>query len=128
MNIHAVGPEQANALRLAPWGHPPTPLLPRWYRENFAHHRLPARIRRLNPAVARIGDLGTFWVQFQRPLDKASIRSLAHLAGKAGCVAFEVLRQISVFLPQQPGVRVQKLRGLAPGQGEDVVVCNARHP
>ena len=81
MNIHAVGPEQANALRLAPWGHPPTPLLPRWYRENFAHHRLPARIRRLNPAVARIGDLGTFWVQFQRPLDKASIRSLAHLAG-----------------------------------------------
>ena len=81
MNIHAVGPKQANALRLAPWGHPPTPLLPRWYRENFAHHRLPARIRRLNPAVARIGDLGTFWVQFQRPLDKASIRSLAHLAG-----------------------------------------------
>ena len=66
---------------LAPWGHPPTPLLPRWYRENLAQQSLPARIKRLNPAVERIGSLDAFWDEFRQPLDKASMSSLAHLAG-----------------------------------------------
>ena len=65
----------------APWGHPPTPVLPRWYRENLAEQTLPTRIKRLNPAVERIGGLDAFWDDVRQPLDKASISSLAHLAG-----------------------------------------------
>ena len=66
---------------LAPWGHPPTPILPRWYRENLAKQSLPTQIKRLNPMVERIGNLDAFWDTFQQPLDRASMSSLAHLAG-----------------------------------------------
>ena len=81
MSTRVVLSEQPSDMRLAPWGHPPTPLLPRWYRENLAQHYLPARIRRLNPHVARVGDLDSFWDAVREPIDKRSMASLAHLAG-----------------------------------------------
>ena len=81
MNATREGVAHQEGPILAPWGHPPTPLLPRWYRENLAQQSLPARIKRLNPAVERIGNLDAFWDEFRQPLDKASMSSLAHLAG-----------------------------------------------
>ena len=81
MNTTREGLERQGDPILAPWGHPPTPLLPRWYRENLAQQSLPTQIKRLNPAVERIGNLDTFWDTYQQPLDRASMNSLAHLAG-----------------------------------------------
>ena len=66
--------------KVAPWGSPPTPLLPCWYRDNLPNVRLSARIRAENPAVTTIGHLETFWNGRTRPIDDSARRSLRHIA------------------------------------------------
>ena len=65
-----------SAERLAPWGSPPTPLLPRWYRETLSHLQLPGEIRKANPALKTVGELVAFWEGVQSPVDKAWLHSL----------------------------------------------------
>ena len=69
-----------SAERLAPWGSPPTPLLPRWYRENLPHLQLPREIRKANPALKTVGEIGAFWKGVQPPVDKDWLHSLVGLA------------------------------------------------
>ena len=67
-------------IRVAPWGSPPTPLLPRWYRDSIPHVRLSANIRKENPGVATIGDLDAFWDGKSRPIGDPIRRSLLYIA------------------------------------------------
>ena len=69
----------SNAVQLAPWGSPPTPLLPRWYRETLSELRLPDDVRKANSAVTTVGELDAFWKEAQSPVDRASLRSLVRL-------------------------------------------------
>ena len=62
---------------MAPWGEAPTPLLPRWYRENLASVLLPRDLRDLNPRVATVGQLAHFWNDAPRFVDRAVLRALA---------------------------------------------------
>ena len=64
---------------LAPWGAPPTPLLPRWYREELASTSLPGAVRRANPSLETIGELGAFWEEVQAPVDKDVLDALVSL-------------------------------------------------
>ena len=69
------------ALRsVAPWGSPPTPLLPRWYHHNIPQVRLSARFWKQNPTVTTIGDLDAFWQSRSRPIGSSLRRSLLHIA------------------------------------------------
>ena len=68
-------------VHLAPWGKPPTPLLPRWYRETLSELPLPDEVRRANSAVATVGDLNTFWAQSKLAADRALLRALVKLVG-----------------------------------------------
>ena len=68
-----------SAERLTPWGSPPTPLLPRWYRETLSHLHIPRKIRKANPALKTVGDIGAFWEGVQSPVDKAWLDSLVGL-------------------------------------------------
>ena len=63
-----------------PWGSPPTPLLPRWYRDNIPNVRLSAKIRAENPAVITIGHLETFWDGRSSPIGDPARRSLLYIA------------------------------------------------
>lgn len=67
------------AERLAPWGSSPTPLLPRWYRETLSDLQLPREIRKANPALKTVGEIGAFWKGVQSPLNKARLHSLVGL-------------------------------------------------
>ena len=72
----------SNVVQLAPWGSPPTPLLPRWYRETLSELPLPDEVRKANSAVATVGQLDTFWEKAQSSVDHASLRSsLVRLVG-----------------------------------------------
>ena len=62
--------------RVAPWGSPPTPLLPRWYRDNIPNVRLSAKIRVENPSVVTIGQLESFWDDRSSPIGYPARRSL----------------------------------------------------
>ena len=73
--------------RPAPWGSPPTPLLPRWYLDNLSTVPLPTELLALrrdtlegNP-LRVVGDLaGRHW-PFQSPqLDSRTRRSLSRFA------------------------------------------------
>lgn len=66
--------------RVAPWGSPPTPLLPRWYRDNVPDVRLSAKIRIENSAVITIGDLESFWDGKSSPIGYSARRSLLYIA------------------------------------------------
>ena len=67
-------------VRVAPWGSPPTPLLPRWYRDNIPNVRLSAKIRAENPSVATIGQLESFWDGRSSPIGYSARGSLLHIA------------------------------------------------
>ncbi len=66
--------------QIAPWGSPPTPLLPRWYRDNIPNVRLSVTIRTENPAVSMIGHLETFWDGRSSAVSHAAQRSLLYIA------------------------------------------------
>ncbi len=65
---------------IAPWGSPPTPLLPRWYRDNLPNVRVSAKIREENPAVTTIADLEQFWDGRSSPIGDPAMRSLLYIA------------------------------------------------
>ena len=76
-------PEDApgkDPIRVAPWGSPPTPLLPRWCRDNAPNVRLSAKIRIENPSVVTIGQLETFWDGRSSPIGYPAQRSLLYTA------------------------------------------------
>ena len=82
VSITSESPERSPiTIQLAPWGSPPTPLLPHWYRETLSEFRLPAEIRKANSAVVTVGDLDMFWKNAQAPLDRRAMRSLVRLVG-----------------------------------------------
>ena len=70
----------SDTARVAPWGSPPTPLLPRWYRDNIPNVRLSSKIRAENPAVVTIGQLETFWNARSSPIGYPARRSLIYIA------------------------------------------------
>ena len=55
---------------LVPWGSPPTPLLPRWYRETLSGLRLPWELASIDPGVKTVGDLDRFWDHQRTPIRK----------------------------------------------------------
>ena len=65
---------------VAPWGSPPTPLLPRWYRHTLPNVRLSAKIRAENPTVTTIGQLKGFWNDSSSPIGDPARRSLLYIA------------------------------------------------
>ncbi len=73
------GPD-TDPIRVAPWGSPPTPLLPRWYRDNIPNVRLSAKIRAENPSVVTIGQLESFWDGKSSSIDYPVRRSLLDIA------------------------------------------------
>lgn len=64
----------------APWGSPPTPLLPRWYHHNLPNVRLSSKIRAENPTVTTIGHLKAFWNDRSSPIGDPARRSLLYIA------------------------------------------------
>ena len=64
-----------NIQPLAPWGSPPTPLLPRWYQETMPTLKLPAELR-TEPTIKTVKDLNLFWQYTQNPISKATMRAL----------------------------------------------------
>ena len=71
-----------DSIRVAPWGSPPTPLLPRWYRDNIPNVRLSAKIRAENPSVITIRQLESFWEGRSSPIGYPAQRSLLYIANK----------------------------------------------
>lgn len=63
-------------LPIAPWGSPPTPLLPRWYREALSALKLPPKLRVINSKVKTIGDLDRFWIDIKTPIPKESLKEI----------------------------------------------------
>ena len=72
---------QDSGLDLAPWGSPPTPLLPRWYREEFSGSQLPKKVKMVNPLLETVGELDAFWDGVQSPVGSDVVDSLASLVG-----------------------------------------------
>ena len=66
---------------LAPWGSPPTPLLPRWFREVLALVPLPDELKDSASSVMTVRDLGKLWESRSAPLDKNASRALIGLVG-----------------------------------------------
>ena len=73
------GDPRGDTPRVAPWGSPPTPLLPRWYRDNIPNVRLSAKIRAENSAATRIGHLERFWDGKSSPISNPVRRSLLYI-------------------------------------------------
>jgi hypothetical protein len=71
----------------APWGSPPTPLLPRWYINRLAELPLPTELRNLTappqaatrPLLRSLGDLPTFWEHRSTPVDNDLLRLIVDL-------------------------------------------------
>ena len=63
-------------LPLAPWGSPPTPLLPRWYREALSALKLPIKLRVINSKVKQIRDLDRFWTDIKTPIPKEALKQI----------------------------------------------------
>ena len=70
-------------MQLAPWGRPPTPPLPKWWRQNFADHLLPESIRAVNPTIRTVGELSSFWTNRDTLLSDVALQSLANCVGPA---------------------------------------------
>ena len=68
------------ATPLAPWGSPPTPLLPRWYVENYGEEELPPEFRAVYGPFERVKDLRSFWEHCQGPLDMDASWKLRDMA------------------------------------------------
>ena len=64
---------------VAPWGSPPTPLLPRWFREVLASVKIPVGLRSFYSPAVTVGDLGQFWETRSTPLDRAHHMALVTL-------------------------------------------------
>jgi len=73
-----------HATDLAPWGSPPTPVLPRWYFETLHSTRLPSPLWELSAktSLRTLGDLATLWEYRSRPLAKEEHDALIRLANR----------------------------------------------
>lgn len=83
-NAEALSPVSADGFspdRSVPWGHPPTPLLPRWLRETLASVPLPSQLRNEERSIATVGDLSQYWDAESEPVDTAALRALVDLVG-----------------------------------------------
>ncbi len=70
---------------IAPWGSPPTPILPRWYFDIYQATRLPLALQRLPASGARLltlGDLETLWEHRSTPLEKQEHDALVQMANR----------------------------------------------
>ncbi len=68
---------------LAPWGNPPTPVLPRWYFETLFTATIPPSLQDIaspNAKLEVLGDLATLWEHRTQPLNKDEHGELAKLA------------------------------------------------
>ena len=83
------------AAQVPAWGSHPTPLLPRWFREQCALMPVPAAVTARNSGVRVVGQLGGFWVGAagERTVPAATLRSLV------ACVAPYLPRPGHVVLP-----------------------------
>ena len=70
-------------MQLAPWGCPPTPPLPKWWRQNFADRLLPESIRAVNPTIRTVGELSSFWTNRDTLLSDVALQSLSDCVGPA---------------------------------------------
>ena len=82
------GGESAAPKAPAPWGSPPTPLLPRWYVETFSSTPLPPLLLQAGapPDVSSqrlrsVGDLPIFWEHRSKPISNDLRRLLIDLVG-----------------------------------------------
>lgn len=75
-------PPRPQSTPLAPWGSPPTPLLPRWYSDRHGGKRLPAGFKRVYSAVQNVKDLRGFWDHYSTPLRKDALWPLRDMAQK----------------------------------------------
>lgn len=68
-------------LDLAPWGHPPTPLLPKWYRDELGHVTLPVSIVscRMGSSPTTVGELCDLWEDDHTAEESAVLASAAPL-------------------------------------------------
>ena len=69
------------ACPLSAWGIPPTPLLPAWYRNEYAETPLPADVRSLASTLSTVGELGDFWDLASGPVTAAALRRMVSLVG-----------------------------------------------
>lgn len=79
-------PQSKGADSPAPWGSPPTPLLPRWYVNSLASTPLPSALIPVSakragafPLLRTVGDLPGFWDHRSEPLDNRLLRLLVDL-------------------------------------------------
>ena len=74
----------------APWGSPPTPLLPRWYIETLPSVPLPEVLRQASASSTAgrehrtVGDLATFWEQRTEPLEAHERDAITNLVYRCG--------------------------------------------
>ena len=64
----------------APWGSPPTPLLPRWYLVSHGHKALPREFTSAYPATRHVRDLERFWEHYDEPVRAESAWTLRDMA------------------------------------------------
>ena len=64
-----------------PWGEPPTPLLPAWYREELSGTELPDHVRPFawGRPIETVGELCDFWTEPRLPEEEAVFDSLESL-------------------------------------------------
>ena len=66
--------------QIAPWGSPPTPLLPRWYLDAHGSEPLPTGFTSAFPEARRVRDLRRFWELYDPPRYKDKNWSLRDFA------------------------------------------------
>lgn len=67
----------------APWGSPPTPVMPRWYLQTLHSTDLPSPLQKIASPRARLrslGDLATIWEHRNLPLTKRESKALIRMA------------------------------------------------
>ena len=85
----------------APWGTPPTPLLPRWYLESLAAVRLPPNLWTLRNDGATgpqcVADLAGFWASQSAPIRYKVLSALRNLVSQ-----HEVPPRDQIVVPSEP--------------------------
>ena len=71
--------ESAARRAIAPWGCPPTPLIPRWFREDLSSVPIPDALRGSGLSATTVGALGQVWDSRSDPVDKATRMALVSL-------------------------------------------------
>ena len=78
----------------APWGSPPTPLLPRWYIENLWSRRLPTGVcKEVFPrhAPKHVSDLADYWEYRTDPISPRARTALMKFVTRSGAPASDIV-------------------------------------